>query len=445
MSAGYYLLAERLQEASMIHSDVGSRLRKAISDAHKGTDTYAYYLDHTGDGESGDVIYSSGRDIKKAPYSITKDSATMDAGKAVNVQPRTTYEKQTESKEALTTQNSTENEAPLKLTESFDWTPNLEANLMKLMESGGVRMPIKLIAPGKGSSAFYPAEVLKRDGPKVFKSGTHIYINHATNAEESARPEGDWHKLAGALEGNAYYDEAGKAGPGLYGTALFTSDYAPLIKEKAPFTGMSIRASGIAEASRKQDGVPVLKEFTHAESIDVVTRAGAGGMILTESARDTGDKEMTAEEIKALVVSEAAKMNAPLRLRALKGDAMVEAGRIFKTLGLRESAKQMAIENVIERGVPQTDTGELDTKKFEDALMAEAKRVAAGLGEELAEVRGMGASAGVIPGELTEAEIDLQMKRDAFKERRAKIENADAVNVFERLGMPKNAAEIAAA
>jgi len=39
---------------------------------------------------------------------------------------------------------------------------------------------IKLIAPGKGSSAFYPAEVLKRDGPQVFKAGTHVYLNHPT-------------------------------------------------------------------------------------------------------------------------------------------------------------------------------------------------------------------------------------------------------------------------
>src|SRR5579859_4348462 len=35
--------------------------------------------------------------------------------------------------------------------------------------------PIKLIAPGKGASAYYPKEVLQRDGPKVFKAGTHIY------------------------------------------------------------------------------------------------------------------------------------------------------------------------------------------------------------------------------------------------------------------------------
>jgi len=32
------------------------------------------------------------------------------------------------------------------------------------------------------------SEVLKRDGPKVFKSGTHVYLNHPTAAEEAQRP-----------------------------------------------------------------------------------------------------------------------------------------------------------------------------------------------------------------------------------------------------------------
>src|SRR6185369_1053821 len=67
---------------------------------------------------------------------------------------------------------------------------------------------IKLIAPGKGSSAFYPAEVLKRDGPNVFKAGTHVYLNHPTAAEEAARPEGDVKNLAGVLATGAEYHES---------------------------------------------------------------------------------------------------------------------------------------------------------------------------------------------------------------------------------------------
>ena len=70
---------------------------------------------------------------------------------------------------------------------------------------------------------------------------------------------------------------------------------------------MSIRASGVAESDRKQDGLPVLKSFTGAESIDVVTRAGAGGMILTEAARGAANNsqevDMTKEEIAELVES----------------------------------------------------------------------------------------------------------------------------------------------
>jgi hypothetical protein len=310
-------------------------------------------------------------------------------------------------------------------------------------------MPIKLIAPGKGSSAFYPAEVLKRDGPNVFTKGTHIYINHATSAEESARPEGDWHKLAGALESNAYYDEAGKAGPGLYGSALFTSDYAPLVKEKAAFTGMSIRASGVAEAGKMRDGVPILKQLTGAESVDVVTRAGAGGMILTEAAKPQSQQEstMTDEEIKKLVeTTTAAAVTAALAAvqtpvvslteRALKGDAREEATKLLESVTLPESSKRKVIETVLREALPLKD-GALDVTKFTERLNAEAKSE----GQYVAELTGAGRITGLGGApvvQMTEADQKAARKADkrAFKE---------SVGVFEELMGNKEAAKFAVA
>src|ERR1039457_2876617 len=92
---------------------------------------------------------------------------------------------------------------------------------------------IKLIAPGKGSSAYYPREVLKRDGPLVFKAGTHVYLNHQTATEESERPEGDVKNLAGVLTTNAYYSDNHKMGEGLYGRMKVFSDHAQTVEEKA--------------------------------------------------------------------------------------------------------------------------------------------------------------------------------------------------------------------
>lgn len=523
----------------MMHSDVAGKLRSAVSDAHKGTGDYAHYVDHSGDGESGDVIYSLNNGMKKAPYEVSsvggKSATNVDTGSAVDVSPCVSYDELADdddhyasmeeaglytkgpipvcerfiskgerasadegsfagkgksflirqpsdvgaavhamgragsnnlglaalkaniikiakakgftselpktwrgddsaSKESTV---STAARGTLALVESQDW----KEQALDLIEASGspVRMKIKLIAPGKGSSAFYPAEVLKRDGPKVFTKGTHIYINHATSAEESARPEGDWHKLAGALDGNAYWDESAKQGPGLYGDALFTSDHAPMIREKAPFTGMSIRASGVAESGKKHGNLPILKELTHAESVDVVTRAGAGGMILTESARagNPQEVEMTAEEINALVESAVktavAAVQAPvvsLTERALKGDAMVAANKILRPLSLNEAAKQMVVENVLERGVPQTD-GVLDEAKLTEAINAEAKRVGAVIGASSGSGRvfGMGASTAVM---------------EAVKPPTPAETEADKVNTFKRLGLSEAAATRAA-
>jgi hypothetical protein len=350
--------------------------------------------------------------------------------------------------DATESQTSHTEAGTLKLVESSDWR---KETALHLVESAGdsVRMPIKLIAPGKGSSAFYPAEVLKRDGPNVFTKGTHIYINHATSAEESARPEGDWHKLAGALESNAYYDEAGKAGPGLYGSALFTSDYAPLVKEKAAFTGMSIRASGVAEAGKMRDGVPILKQLTGAESVDVVTRAGAGGMILTEAAKPQSQQEstMTDEEIKKLVeTTTAAAVTAALAAvqtpvvslteRALKGDAREEATKLLESVTLPESSKRKVIETVLREALPLKD-GALDVTKFTERLNAEAKSE----GQYVAELTGAGRITGLGGApvvQMTEADQKAARKADkrAFKE---------SVGVFEELMGNKEAAKFAVA
>lgn len=148
--------------------------------------------------------------------------------------------------------------------------------------------PVVLIKPGRGTSGYYTEAVLKRDGPSIFKAGTHMYWNHATDVEESARPEGDLNNLAAVLTGNAYWDANGRDGAGLYGKAKVFSDFADRVAEKAPHTGLSIKARGrMAEAATlAPDGKPgLVTALTRADSVDFVTRAGRGGKVLTEAAR----------------------------------------------------------------------------------------------------------------------------------------------------------------
>lgn len=272
---------------------------------------------------------------------------------------------------------------------------------------------IKLIAPGKGSSAFYPKEVLQRDGPKVFKAGTHVYLNHPTAAEEAARPEGDVKNLAGVLTTRAEYSEGHAKGPGLYARMKVFADHAQTVEEKAPHVGMSIRASGKAESRQVKDGLPVLTELTSAESVDVVTRAGAGGMILSESATSANLKEaeMTAEEITKLIEAS----NAPLRAQLLRDSAERKAVALLEGVSLPTKAKLRIIENVIGRGVPTIADGSIDETKFREAINGEAKAIGEILSEALGgsgRVYGMGA-APVIQIDAKEAQARREQEKDA--------------------------------
>jgi hypothetical protein len=296
----------------------------------------------------------------------------------------------------------------LKLVET---TMRASDAVLELIESAaGAEMEVKLIAPGKGSSAFYTPEALKQSVADGIFDNAQIYINHATKAEESARPEGDWHDLAGGIKGKPYYLESHKQGPGLYGKAVFTPQYAPEVRAKAAISGMSIRANGdaVMESSGRpqlRQGVPVLKKFTSAESVDIVTRAGAGGMILTESARGAQQQEpsMNAEEklhLQRLVEKDIRREAIELGARTLEG------------VSLNESAKMYIIETVVDKGVPK-EAGALDSKKFVEAVNAEARRFGGAIGAG-PRVTGMGTPP---PVELTEAQrVQLTERRKAEDE-----------------------------
>lgn len=381
------------------------------------------------------------RDMLGLLFSASDGTISLESGTSASGQ-RSNYDNlsQRESQESRSqgqgrsgvSRESSHKHSSIKLTESAATT-----EVIKLQEARA-DYEIKLIAPGKGSSAFYPSEVLKRDGPKVFTAGTHVYLNHPTAAEEAQRPEGDVSNLAGVLTTTAVYHENHAKGPGLYGRMKVFADHAQMVEEKAAHVGMSIRASGIAESGKMRDGVPVLKELTGAESVDVVTRAGAGGMILTEAARSAnpntgGAAEMDAAEVNKLIETAVKAAQAPLLERAIRGDAREAASKILSGVTLHESAKAMIVETVL-RDIPTKD-GALDETKFAEAVNAEAKRVGAVIAAATGSgrVTGMGAA----PVELSEADQKKLTER-------AKADEEEAINIFEALGMPADAAKFAA-
>lgn len=162
-----------------------------------------------------------------------------------------------------------------------------------LAKSGTGRFKIGVITPGTGSSGTYPRETIEAAGrDKVFAAGTHMYLDHATEAQSWERPEGSIKDLVGVLTEDAYWDDS--AG-GLVAEARIYSTWKTVLEEMKDDIGISIRASGeVEEAS----GQRIVTKLTEARSVDFVTKAGRGGKIMEilESAREQQVQESVLDE-----------------------------------------------------------------------------------------------------------------------------------------------------
>lgn len=136
-----------------------------------------------------------------------------------------------------------------------------------------------------GSSGYYSREMLERDGPQVWPYGTAVYLDHPGVAERHDRPERSVRDLAGKITTAPVYES-----DGLYADVEFYPHVAPIIEAMWEDVGMSIRAAGTAETGERDGRTgPIITSLSEGVSVDVVTRAGAGGKIvaLLESARAT--------------------------------------------------------------------------------------------------------------------------------------------------------------
>lgn len=222
---------------------------------------------------------------------------------------------------------------------------NVVVKEASLKKESGANWRAKLIEGNKrGSSAFYPADVLERDGSRAFPAGTKIFFDHPGLEEQWDRPERSVRDLVGVTTTDALYES-----DGLYANVTIFSNYSELVQEMAEHTGLSIRANGIVEEEEIDgDYVPVLKALTSGQSVDIVTEAGAGGKLvgLLESARlketpkpkpPSSPKEeidMKPEEIAALVATAVTEAMKPVleEVKGLKESAKPEE----KTLSFSE-------------------------------------------------------------------------------------------------------------
>jgi len=332
ISRKIYKTAEAALPMNQSHDALRGHLRTALMSAHGVSNTYDSSGPWVSDVFPQHVVYSHGGQNYKRKYTVTQGAAgsdpTVTVGDAKKVHvayvssasekesmrvlmdaPDSSLEENEGWYKALGGQESviiTLDDGSKVVRESveFCWpvTETGEAQAkggFRVYEAGKTTIPVCIIKPGWGSCAYYSKEMIMNTGPKAFKKGTQMFINHATEAEEADRPEGDLNSLASVLNGDAYWNENGPKGPALYGDALLFSDHSEQIKEKGPYIGVSINAAIKANEGSVGGRTGLIAEsFTRAYSVDYVTKAGAGGapiVPVTESQRGSAPTTVVKE------------------------------------------------------------------------------------------------------------------------------------------------------
>lgn len=142
------------------------------------------------------------------------------------------------------------------------------------------RMLIQLIKAGWSLNGnYYPAAVLRRDGPKAWPAGTQSFVDHATDEEDEQRPAGSITRLAAVQTTDARWDKDRNA---LVAEVRLFQPWRQPLTDMAGHIGMSIRAwvtGQPGEAEGRQgfvvDGIP------EGRSVDFVTKPAAGGQIVS--------------------------------------------------------------------------------------------------------------------------------------------------------------------
>lgn len=247
-----------------------------------------------------------------------------------------------------------------KLNESFGFDAKESKNKWR----------IKVIESGWGSSGYYGPQMLASYGPRVFKKGTKVFMNHPSATESNDRPERDVHQLAGKLVTDAYFKE-----DALYADVEFYSHYAPIIREMAEDVGLSIHALGNAvmgEAEGREG--PIVESLVEdpLTSVDVVTVAGAGGKFISllESYKGKGDaaKEV-AESVTEGNGMSITKEDFEAAIADLKATFVEAISPLRESVSVLVEAATPAEETeVIEESAPSVDPVEVAEKFNESGL-----------------------------------------------------------------------------
>lgn len=242
------------------------------------------------------------------------------------------------------------------LRESAPLTPDSEAGK-------GIWRSCLIEADVQGSSGFYPADVLERDGARAFPAGTHVYYDHPSDSEELDRPERSVRDIAGYLLDDATFEE-GPEGRGLFSRIQFTKDAKSLVSELKDVIGLSIRAAGQIEETPSGR---IVRRISEGLSVDLVTRAGAGGRLVTMT-ESAAPESPPAEQTVAPAATAAVSHAIPSTLGS--GDLRNEVAALKETISDR--IEQLSVD--LARNTQQLREAQREAEKQarENAKLAEA-------------------------------------------------------------------------
>jgi hypothetical protein len=245
--------------------------------------------------------------------------------------------------------------------------------------------------PGNlGDRHYYTAECIQTAASSGIFEGAPAYFNHPTSIEEQTRPERDVHQLAGwysnVVAKECTDPELGKT-VGLFADfhprvgndeviSLVRTcvEYAKLYPRKA-FAGLSIYASGDGEPDTI-DGEQWnrVDRITAVESVDIVTKAGAGGAIipLKESQRMSKTKTdlslvLDADKVKSGVTELLEKQKQTLKAKLAESGVTVtpeQDQEIDRALGIVDGG---ALDQVIDKATGVQDDDEEEGAPVEPA------------------------------------------------------------------------------
>ncbi|MCX6024012.1 MAG: hypothetical protein NTZ05_20230 [Chloroflexi bacterium] len=409
--------ATALLESELSHQQIADALRTAVKEKAGPTIPSGYVYCWIRDVFDTWFVYeaeSGGNNVPKlykTSYLVGADGKVTLVGQPVEVMPQTNYVSIGEA------------------AQDVELSGDIIALREAVRQDGTV--PIKLIAPGWGSSGYYPAAVLERDGPATWPAGTKMYWDHPTISEDQERPERSLRDLAAELVTAAAYNANGADGPGLYAESKVFGAFKDSVEELAPHIGVSIRALGKARDGQAEGrSGPIVESLVKGKSVDFVTQAGAGGKVLElfEAARGGNARpaagrqeagQVTEQEARELREAAAADRTKVARLteRLILRDADDFAAKALAKIEMPDMTRTRLRESLA--GNPPTKDGELDTTAFatriEEAAKAELAYLAGVTGAGSGRITGMGSGGGSFGGAPVTVEESEKELAEAFR------------------------------